>query len=804
MHDSAANAGFSEPGGVLTLAHLNQLPTLPAVAVQTLQITADRNARLEDLLAVLRGDQSITSRVLAVAASAAVGARGDVSTLERAVVILGFAAVRSIVLAVKVFECFAGADGNGEARGFDRTEFWKHSIGVASAAKRLAAARRALGIDPEEAFVAGLLHDLGKVALDTLFPKAYDRIATQAGQARGDLADLERAVLGADHTVAGRTLAERWRLPAAFREAIWLHHLSPDALPASVGSRGLICLVQLADTLVREQHIGYSGNYAFYESSSELAAQIGIDAPQVESVTQALAGDVAAQVSLLGLDRDTTERVYLRSLTRANGELARLNSELISTNRKLAVAARYHQAAGMLDSLIQAWFGVADVVRAIAQSVGAAVQHAGVTAFGLLEAHGALEIASAAENLPLQTRTCPMSPEEYKALHALRQNWGVIELPAALRSALSLEDDHSDDAEWLVPIPHGDEIVGGIVFRSPRDERLELAGEIDELRGFVTRLGLSLARASALSAARRLSDDLAESNRRLQQVQSELLRSRTLAMIAEMAAGAGHELNGPLTVISGRAQMLAAQLESPDARRALEQISQKAHECSQIVSELMDFARPRPPKFETVELGPLLLELNERYVGALGPAMRVQLNLPGGPAEPPLRVRADREQLVRVLVEVLKNAVEAVRDRGGNIVIEARRATSLLDAGSPPRVRQPDRDVTQRQHTADAPGIGAARAADAGLIEIQVRDPGRGMTPAVLHRAFDPFYSHRPAGRSRGLGLARAHRIIDSHGGRIWLESRAGDGTCVHILLPEAGQDLAGQRDLADGTGFAI
>ena len=79
-------------------------------------------------------------------------------------------------------------------------------------------------------------------------------------------------------------------------------------------------------------------------------------------------------------------------------------------------------------------------------------------------------------------------------------------------------------------------------------------------------------------------------------------------MIAEMAAGAGHELNSPLTVISGRAQMLAKQLTEPDARRSLETIRSKAHECSRLVSELMDFARPRPPKLSGVNVPELLAE----------------------------------------------------------------------------------------------------------------------------------------------------------------------------------------------------
>ena len=94
---------------------------------------------------------------------------------------------------------------------------------------------------------------------------------------------------------------------------------------------------------------------------------------------------------------------------------------------------------------------------------------------------------------------------------------------------------------------HAHTIAGGIVYLSQRDERVELGPELEELHSFLTSLGLALGRVNAQAAARRLSEDLAESNRRLQQMQAEVLRTRTLSIIAEMATGAGHELNGPLT-----------------------------------------------------------------------------------------------------------------------------------------------------------------------------------------------------------------------------------------------------------------
>src|SRR5207237_8639109 len=146
---------------------------------------------------------------------------------------------------------------------FNREDFWKHSIAVACCAELLADKLSDTSVTASEAFVCGLLHDLGKVALDTILPKSFNRVVEGADLLRGNIADLERNIIGLDHLVVGKRLAERWKLPANIRDAIWLHGQLPQALPNTVRSPNLVNLITLADLLVREQHLGYSGNYTF-------------------------------------------------------------------------------------------------------------------------------------------------------------------------------------------------------------------------------------------------------------------------------------------------------------------------------------------------------------------------------------------------------------------------------------------------------------------------------------------------------------------------------------------------------------
>ncbi len=745
----------------LVLSHLDSLPTLPAVALKLLQVTAEEDSAAMDVIRLLRADQSLTAKILSVASSAATGVRGPVTTLEKAVPLLGFLTIRSIVLATGVFDCFAKSAAETPTGAFDRLEFWKHALAVACGARRLAQVRRDLGVEPEDAFVAGLLHDLGKVALDAVFPKAYDRIAAQANHTRGDIADHERSILGADHTVAGRRLAERWRLPRDLREAIWLHHLAADALPSSVSRPRLIGLVQLADTVAREQRIGYSGNHAFYEMSPRLGERLGFTAPQLDAVVQSLGTDVAEQATLLGLDGETAQAVYVKAMTRANAELGRLNADLLASNRQLAAGARYFQAITRFEERLTDWADPSAVVVALADAAAAALVQPQLVAFGLRDNAAVVDVCRTGA-LPGEggPRTQPVPSELAAWLDGVRGRLDsvVLEAPSAVRSlvrAVLPADERG--VPWLVPIVHDGAVAGGIVYQREGDERARLAEEAQELRSFLASLGLALGRANAQAAAQRLSEDLAETNRRLQQMQVELLRSRTLSMIAEMAAGAGHELNGPLTVISGRAQMLAAGAADPEARRALETISAKAHECSGIVSELMNFARPRSPRLSEVDLVDLLAEVRDDWLRA-GRLPPTRLRLSGPPADRTTpsapdfsRVRVDREQMKTVFEELLRNAADAVAANDGTVVLRCQ--PSL----------HPD------------------------TVEVLVEDNGCGMGPAVLQRAFDPFYSHRHAGRGRGLGLPRAYRIVESHGGRIWLESRPDEGTTAHVLVPRAG-----------------
>jgi putative nucleotidyltransferase with HDIG domain len=212
------------------IAHKN-LPTIPAVLARILQLVESENGSGRELIEVIEHDQVLTAKLLRLANSAFFGQSRRVATVPRAVVLLGYSTVRNLSLGVKIWDTL----GRGIARA-RLEELWMHAVVVALAVKTVAAKLRAG--NPDEAFTAGILHDIGRLVLAARFQQEYWRALGDAGC--GDALDaVERASFGVDHAEVGGWVLEAWSLPPSIVEAVRLHHGSG----ARAGLPGLLAVV---------------------------------------------------------------------------------------------------------------------------------------------------------------------------------------------------------------------------------------------------------------------------------------------------------------------------------------------------------------------------------------------------------------------------------------------------------------------------------------------------------------------------------------------------------------------------------
>lgn len=256
------------------VSKIDAMPTLPALVGRVLTITADPESSADELLSAIEPDQSMTVKILKVANSAFYSRVSKVATLRQAVMLLGFQEVRNLLLASAVFNNFRKIQ---KVKGFDAQAFWRHSFVTGLAAKMLADPLKLAG---GEMFIAGLIHDIGKLVLLTALPLDFIRTMKMSGNYGLENLVAEKHLLGMTHPQVGMQVLKRWNFPNHLVMATGFHHH-----PATDDSLMIYPLVvHLADFLAHLISISpdLEGQIVFPEGcfSAETAAmarQHGID-----------------------------------------------------------------------------------------------------------------------------------------------------------------------------------------------------------------------------------------------------------------------------------------------------------------------------------------------------------------------------------------------------------------------------------------------------------------------------------------------------------------------------------------------
>ncbi|MFC7335505.1 ATP-binding protein [Rhodocista pekingensis] len=249
-------------------------------------------------------------------------------------------------------------------------------------------------------------------------------------------------------------------------------------------------------------------------------------------------------------------------------------------------------------------------------------------------------------------------------------------------------------------------------------------------------------------------------------LRGQLQQADKLRTVGTLAGGIAHDFNNVLTPILGYADLLLSSLpEGSQDREDVEVIHRAARRARDIVAQMLAFSRPG-----SEALGPVpVAEAVAESVKLLRSSLPSTVRLTVAPVPPDLRVRGDAGRLQQVLVNLIKNAADALQEQGGHIAVTV--------------------GIVLRPEAGTADGVADGVAGERRCAAISVADDGPGMPESVRSRVFEPFFTTKPAGRGTGLGLSVAYGIASAWGGDIAVRSVPGEGTTFTVHLPLAGDD---------------
>jgi len=736
----------------LAISRLDSLTTLPCVAIQYFSKFLQSRFSGADLADIVESDPALAAKIFSLSHQQGIDLPGLKFSLRLALDKLPADLVRQAVLSVKVLTASFLQQFPDELAILPAKELILHSLAVACCARDIAAISPDK-IEPELAYYAGLLHDVGKLALQTTMPKSFAQIVEEAKSTQVSSRTVEQRHLSTDHTLLGKGLAQKWHLPEPIGLAIWLHHSDTVTIACDVPEARIAQLVQLADSIARLTGIGQSGSFDSPASTDKIAQSLGVTAEQLDQIRAKLPEEVRVKSQVLGLELPNAAARYCQFAHITAANFAQQQAELSAENRRLETI-RTH-----LDFIIEFLLSINSDAAAIDVAENFAVRwqrfyQTGMVCLYLVPVGNSKVLEAVVVEGLGQSRTLILDvPSDAKPIpEAITNRFAILDAQDHVDWLLEqLEIESTLGQVKLLPLLASGKAVGALVFELhyPADAELFLENfsKVAGIAGVVLDIALvrhkyerfaerlaQLIRGAAEGAAAPLEAEVAP---------AEIAADASLEALAEMTAGIAHQLNDPLSVISGRAQLLTEGETDRKKKQALKQIQDNARKASAIIEDLMSFAEPPPPKPAQTEVKQILDEAVQlaSQITVAGP-INVQIQIDKDVKS----VFVDSAQIVSALANVIGNSLESYRDKIGPIKV-----------------------------TADAAGE---------RMRLKVSDLGCGMDAETVRKATHPFFSAKPAGRKRGIGMAYAARTVQLNKGSLSIESELGKGTTVTIYLP--------------------
>ncbi|NOX20102.1 MAG: HDOD domain-containing protein [Nitrospirae bacterium] len=262
---------------------LSSLPTIPPVVTKILSLIDSEDTSLKKIGEFISQDQSISARVLKIVNSPIYGFPGRISSVHQALMLIGLSAVKGMLLGISIFDMMQQS----------MVGLWEHSIGTAIASRVISI--KADIKNPEDVSIAGLIHDIGKVALSMCYPNQYKEALKRASEKGLYIIEAESEVFGITHAQAGRWLTEKWNFPKELIDAVSYHHT-----PSSSGQyRRTTSIVMLAENIIKMMGFGFSGDPYVHNMDESILKEIGIVEDDLSEIFAEIEDSIADKEALI-------------------------------------------------------------------------------------------------------------------------------------------------------------------------------------------------------------------------------------------------------------------------------------------------------------------------------------------------------------------------------------------------------------------------------------------------------------------------------------------------------------------------
>jgi HD-like signal output (HDOD) protein/two-component sensor histidine kinase len=687
-----------------------RLPAMPQMLIRLIEHLQADDLGMQELAALVSTDPGMTSKILAVANSSAYHRSGRTIGLEHSLITLGTDMIKLLVIGESVVQTFNNFPHSGST---DLRGFWKHSLSAAVIARELAG--RMDYAQAEEAYLAGLLHNVGRLALLATAPQEYAfNFAARDDQ---DLCAVEQRTLQITHAEAGAWLIERWHLDSFLADAVLYHHEPNDKL---ADSHPLIRIVRVAHLLA-----GHQLDDAEVQGALSLC---GLSAPDAEALCAAAARQVAKAAADLGIDLAGVEQIMAPS---AYAAVARdpVQQRLSDDVRSLVLVSEVGQAfarqqgeSALLEAMTRAARILFDFDNAIIllenASGHALVGTPGSGQLRVAQFSVPLDKGGALADAALERKLAMIPGEAHQIGLAEQQLLRIL----------------GTDCMVCVPLVAGARCLGVLVGGVSAWQ----AEACKQRERFMYSFGVQAANALETAMAGR-----GHARRQLAHVAEEY---------REASRRVAHEVNNPLSIIKNYLSVLDDKLNRQEpVVGEMSILNEEIDRVGHLINGLTDLPAidgARATSLARVVDDVLRLFHATGFVPA-NVALSATMSSACGDIE------CDADVLKQILVNLIKNAVEALPD-GGRIDIA-------------------DRNHVNRDHRL--------------YVELVVGDNGPGLPTEVLAKLFSAVRSTKD-GAHRGLGLSIVHGLVTKIGGMITCRSGP-SGTAFEMLLPVAASALA-------------